>query len=200
MKMLSKKNITLMLMLIFLLNISLYGANKLNSSKIGVVNLAKVFREYYKSKIAQEAIKRQAQAYRNYLIRMNKEYVKLVTDAQNARKDSLNIALSEKAKKAAEVKADKLAQESAAKKAEIEVYARNRRTDMQKLENSRRKEIMIDIQSAVSKRAAIEGYDYVFDSSGMTMNNQPALLVFPKSADITEVIIKDLNYTGTKKK
>ena len=45
-----------------------------------------------------------------------------------------------------------------------------------------------------------KGYDYVFDSSGMTMNNQPALLVFPKSADMTEAIIKDLNYTNTKKK
>ena len=189
-----------MLMLVFLLNISLYGANKSNSSKIGVVNLAKVFREYYKSKIAQEAIKRQAEAYRNYLVRMNNDYVKLVNEARNARNASLNVALSVSAKKAAEAQAEKLARESAAKKAEIEVYAQGRRADMQKLENNRRKEIMIDIQSAVSKRAAIEGYDYVFDSSGMTMNNQPALLVFPKSADMTEAIIKDLNYTNTKKK
>lgn len=198
--MLSKKYVALMLMLVFLLNISLYGANKSNSSKIGVVNLAKVFREYYKSKIAQEAIKRQAEAYRNYLVRMNNDYVKLVNEARNARNASLNVALSVSAKKAAEAQAEKLARESAAKKAEIEVYAQGRRVDMQKLENNRRKEIMIDIQSAVSKRAAIEGYDYVFDSSGMTMNNQPALLVFPKSADMTEAIIKDLNYTNTKKK
>lgn len=197
--MLSKKYTALMIALMFLLNISLYGTN-ISSSKIGVVNLAKVFREYYKSKIAQEAIKRQAESYRSYLVQKNNEYTKLVKEARSAHNDSLNVALLDSARNAAKIKAEKLAKESAAKKAEMEIYAQSKRADIQKLENNRRKEIMIDIQGAVSKRAAIEGYDYVFDSSGMTMNNQPALLVFPKNADMTEAIIKDLNYTNTQKK
>ena len=69
---------------------------------------------------------------------------------------------------------------------------------IRELERVKRAEIVADIEKCVRKRAAAEGYLYVFDSSGRTMNEQPALLVFPASCDLTKVVIEDLNRTAVK--
>ena len=43
------------------------------------------------------------------------------------------------------------------------------------------------------RRAAAEGYSFVFDSSGRTLNEQPAVLCFPAGCDLTEAVIRELN-------
>ena len=160
---------------------------------IAVVNLEKVFKEFYKSRIAEDAIKEQAEVYRSYMLRQNEALHKLVEEARRARADALNLALSADEQKNAREKADKLEARVAEKRAEIELYARGRADDMRQLETRKRAEIMTEIMVEVRKRAAAEGFVYVFDSSGQTMNMQPAVLVFPQSADITDGVITELN-------
>ena len=60
---------------------------------------------------------------------------------------------------------------------------------------------MADIKAELKKRAAAGGYIYVFDSSGRTVNDQPALLIYPESHDITKEVIRNLNIrsSGIKK-
>ena len=163
---------------------------------IAVVNLEKVFKEFYKSRIAEDAIKEQAEVYRSYMLRQNETLRKLVEEARRARADALNLALSSDEQKSAREKADKLEARVAEKRAEIELYARGRADDMRQLETKKRAEIMAEIMIEVKKRAAAEGFVYVFDSSGQTMNMQPAVLVFPQSADITDGVITELNRTA----
>ena len=61
-----KKSVIFLLLLV---SISVLKAEILT----GVVDLERIFREYYKSKIAEELIKQQAQIYRNYLSRLESE-------------------------------------------------------------------------------------------------------------------------------
>ena len=77
------------------------------------------------------------------------------------------------------------------------MYLLERRREMQELEKNKRQEIIADIQAEVRKRAAAGGYDYVFDSSGKTVNDQPALLIFPEKHDISEAVIRELNRTAS---
>ena len=84
-----------------------------------------------------------------------------------------------------------------AKEAELKLFAEERSADMRKLENSKRAEIMSDIRAELKKRAAAGGFDFVFDSSGRSMNDQPALLVYPERNDITNAVIRELNRTRT---
>ena len=79
---------------------------------------------------------------------------------------------------------------------EIELYQQNMVKSLRELEQSKRAEIVEDIRKCLRKRAAAEGYLYVFDSSGRTMNEQPALLVYPDACDITGVVIEELNRTA----
>jgi Skp family chaperone for outer membrane proteins len=69
---------------------------------------------------------------------------------------------------------------------------------MRALETRKRGEIIADIIKEVRRRAAAEGYDFVFDNSGLTTNDQPAVLVAPKNADITDTVIKELNRTASR--
>ena len=69
---------------------------------------------------------------------------------------------------------------------------------LRELERTKRAEIVEDIRKAVRRRAAAEGYRYVFDSSGRTLNEQPALLVYPDNCDLTTVVIEDLNRTAVR--
>ena len=168
-----------------------------SSAKIAVVDLEKVFREYYKSRIAEDLIKQQAAAYRKYIMQLQEELQQLSDAVKTARRNALNIALSQEEKNKADAEAAAKAKAFRAKEAELKLFAEERSADMRKLENSKRAEIMSDIRAELKKRAAAGGFDFVFDSSGRSMNDQPALLVYPERNDITNAVIRELNRTRT---
>ncbi len=166
-------------------------------NQIAVVDLEKVFREYYKSRIAEETIRGQSETYRSYMLQLDEQRRKLLDEARTARLNAQNIALSPGERSKAEAEAGKLEAAVREKSSEIELYAESRAEAMRDLERRKRAEIMEDIRAGVRRRAAAEGYLYVLDSSGKTMNEQPAVLLFPDSCDLTAVVIEDLNRTAS---
>ena len=168
------------------------------AERIAVVDLEKVFREYYKSRIAEETIRTQGETYRSYLVQLNDRREKLRVEVRVAIQNSQNVVLSPEEIRKARQLAAKLEAELKGLNTEIELYQENMVKSIRELEQRKRTEIVDDITRCVRKRAAAEGYVYVFDSSGRTMNEQPALLVFPESCDITAVVIEDLNRTAVK--
>ena len=168
------------------------------SEKIAVVDLEKVFREYYKSRIAEETIRSQGETYRGYLVQLNDRREKLRAEVRVAIRNSQNFALAAEERLKAQQQAAKLEAQLKELDSEIELYQENMVKSIRELERAKRAEIVADIEKCVRKRAAAEGYLYVFDSSGKTMNEQPALLVFPPSCDLTKVVIEDLNRTAVK--
>ena len=168
------------------------------AERIAVVDLDKIFHEYYKSRIAEETIRTQGESYRSYLIQLNDRRQKLIAEARAAAFNAQNVALStEEAAKARKT----AAQAEAALKTiedEIAAYQENMVKTLRELEVRKRAEILDDIRNCVRRRAAAEGYVYVFDASGRTLNEQPALLVFPEGCDLTKVVIEELNRTAVK--
>ena len=181
---------------LFLLCAVLYAAE----SKIAVVDLEKVFREYYKSKIAEDTIRRQAGIYRDYMNKLANELKAAQETAENARADALNIGLSSAERAKAEKRASEAMRLVSEKRVAIELYRSGRTKDMQKLEADKREEIMNDIKAELRKRAASGGYSYVFDCSGKTTNGQGALLIYPESHNITAEVISNLNRGATGKR
>ena len=165
----------------------------------GVVDLERIFREYYKSKIAEELIRQQAAVYRNYLKKLETEHKNLVTEAANARAAAQNLALSADERQKAEERAIAAARAVAAKKTEAEVYARERAVDMRTLQNRKRAEVLKDIQAQIARSAALLGYGFVLDYSGRTTNDKGAVLLYPPQRDFTRHVITELNRNQTKK-
>lgn len=163
------------------------------TQRFAVVNLEKVFREYYKSRIAEDAIKQQAEVYRNYLVKQNSQLIQLKREAEQLQRDAQNPALADAERSKLSAEAVVKAREVAAKEAELQLYAAERTRTMREIEQKKREEIMADIYKEVDRRAAAEGFNFIFDSSGKTLNEQPLVLRFPASCDLTEAVIRELN-------
>ena len=103
---------TIFSLLLMLVTVSALQAEILT----GVVDLERIFREYYKSKIAEELIRRQAAVYRNYIKKLEAEHTALVAEARRARAESQNLALAAAERQKAEEKALSCAKAVAAKK------------------------------------------------------------------------------------
>ena len=168
------------------------------AERIAVVDLEKVFREYYKSRIAEENLRTQGETYRAYLLQLSDQRAKLIDAVRKAKFDAQSYALSQEEREKAEKKASELEAQLNEKNSEIKLYAESSAKSLRELEQKKRVEIMEDIRKCIRRRGAAEGYLYIFDSSGKTMNEQPAILVFPDSCDITKVVIEDLNRTAAK--
>ena len=165
----------------------------------GVVDLEKIFREYYKSKIAEELIRQQAAVYRDYIRKLESEHKSLADDAAKARAAAQNLALSAAERQKAEDRAIAAARAVAAKKTEAEVYARERAVDMRTLQTHKRAEILKDIQDQIARSASLLGYGFVLDYSGRTTNDRGAVLLYPKQRDFTDHVIRELNRNQSKK-
>lgn len=163
--------------------------------RIAVIDMEHVFRNYYKSKIAEESIRSQAEIYRNYLLKLNEDNKKLDAEYKIARDAAQNIALSGQERTDAEAKAARLERELKGKLAEQEQYALDKNRKMKELEVAKRSEIMADIAREVKKRALSEGYDLVLDSSGKTLNAISAVVYHRDGIDLTAGVLAELNRT-----
>ena len=168
------------------------------AERIAVVDLDKVFREYYKSRIAEEAIREQGETYRAYMLQLNDQRTKLIEEARKARFNAQNLALSAEEQRKAAEQAAQLNAAVKEKESEIKLYGESRSAAMRELEQRKRLEIMNDIRAAIRRQAAAGGFLYVFDNSGRTMNDQPAILLFPDGCDLTRPVIEELNRTAVK--
>ncbi|MBE6388726.1 MAG: OmpH family outer membrane protein [Lentisphaerae bacterium] len=166
--------------------------------RIATVDMDRVFKEYYKSRIAEEFLSRQAEAARLYMGQLNTSLEALRAEARKLGTNALNRALSEEAQKKAADAADEAMAKVKAKETEISLYTNERLRELRRLEQERRSEILADIRREIERRAAVENYTFVLDSSGRSANNLPVVLVYPKANDISDAVIRELNRTAAK--
>jgi len=176
-----------------LLGMVSFGAQAAEKQRFAVVNLERVFREYRRSRIAEDAIKQQAEIYRIYMVRQGGFLARLKKEAEEVRIQAANPALAQEERTRLGAEAVTKAKEVAAKEAELQLYVSERARTMREIEQKKREEIMGDIYKEINRRATAEGFDFVLDSSGKTMNEQPTVLRFPASCDLTEAVIRELN-------
>lgn len=128
--------------------------------RFAVVNLEKVFREYRKSRIAEDAFKQQAEVYRNYFVKQQGLLVQLRKQAEQLQEEARNPALSEADRSKAGADAVVKAREVAAKEAELKLYAAERLRTMRDAEQKKREEVFADIYKEIDRRAAGGGVHF----------------------------------------
>ncbi|MBE6355803.1 MAG: OmpH family outer membrane protein [Lentisphaerae bacterium] len=167
-------------------------------ARIAVVDLDRVFKEYYKSRIAEEFLTQQMEAARIYMNQLNTSLESLKSEARRLGTNAYNPALSDAARKKAADAADEALAKVKAKETEIQLYTNERMRELRRLEQQRRNEIIADIQAEIKRRAAAGNYAFVFDCSGQSANQLPVVLVYPKANDISDAVIRELNRSAAK--
>ncbi|MGO9586785.1 MAG: OmpH family outer membrane protein [Limisphaerales bacterium] len=165
----------------------------LSQTKIGTVDLRKLFDGYWKTKQAQIALNdRKAQLdtddknMRDDLKKGSDEYQKLLEQSNDP---ALSTDQRDKRKQAA---ADKLKQLQDSKTA-IDQYERQAQVTLSEQGQRMRDNILSEIKTAVSEQAKVAGYSLVIDAAAETANATTAVIYSNGENDLTDAVLKRLN-------
>jgi outer membrane protein len=162
-------------------------------SKVGTIDLRKVFDNYWKKKQAEAQLKERQTDMEKEDKNMLEDYKRMKEDYQvlltSANDQAVTPEERDKRKKAAE---DKLKQMKDLEETvrQYETQARNTLLDQSQRTRSK---ILDEIRTVISARAKAAGYSLVVDTASESANATPVILFTNNENDITDVIIKELN-------
>lgn len=161
--------------------------------QIAVIDMEKVFTEYYKTKIEDAKIKKQTDVFKEYLGSLNDAREKIQIAYIELRDSSQNIAISDAERESKRVESLDKYRELQAKDVEIQQYNQQKRRFMIEEYEKIRKNLVEEIKKVIQSRAKREGFSLVLDYSGNTQNNMPSVIYSNPNMDITAQIIKEIN-------
>jgi len=179
-------------LLTFLLSVSTFTLFSADI-KIGVIDMEKVFQEYYKTKIADANIKKQAEVFKAYTEKLNESRAKLQEEFKELRDASQNIALSDSERESKRLEAQRKYRQVQEKEAEMTQYHREKQDQLKDEYEKNRASILEEIRKEIARRSALEGYTLVLDKSGKTFNNIPVVMHNSPAVDITVGVLEELN-------
>lgn len=161
--------------------------------KVGVVDMKRVFAEYYKTKEAEKSVNDGKEAAKKQLDERSNKYRDLIKKLQDGQKVIADPAISEEMRVSKNRELQDLAAEAKSLEREIEEFRRRRETQLAEQINRARKGILDEIKVLIERRAKEANYDLVLDKSGTGINAVPFLLYSKDAVDFSDDIIKELN-------
>ncbi len=161
--------------------------------KVGIIDLRKVFDDYYKTKAADAKLKDQAadlakesKAYIDQYQKLTDEYKKALDEANN---QAVSAEEREKRKKAAEGKLVEIKELEQT----IRQFENTAQSTLQEQKRQMREKILGEIRTVVNNKARAAGYTLVIDSAAESRNETPVLLYTSGENDITTAVLDQLN-------
>ena len=161
--------------------------------KIAIIDLKKVFDEFFKTKIADAQIKEEASSLDKDRKSLTDQAQKTIDEYKKALEDANNQAISlderEKRKKAAEgklIEVNDLEQQ-------IKQFDRTARGNLEEKQTRAREKILKEIQTIVNTKAKAGGYSLVLDSAAEAASRTFVVFYTNGQDDLTAAVIKDLN-------
>lgn len=178
-----------------ILSLSLLGLVSTQAAdlKFGVIDMSKAFSEFHKTKEAAEKFKGNLDKAQKEMNDRWSVYKNLMTDMQKLKKEASDPIMTGEARQKKAVEFEEKGKELRSLEQEIG-EAQNRRSSQLKQEDmSIRKGIYDEILVVVREKSKTEGYDFVFDKSGMSLSTVPVLIYYKDAVDITDQVIVELN-------
>jgi len=173
------------------------GLEAAEKSRTAVVNIQEVFREYYKSVVAQEQInveRARIQKESNEV----QQRVKVMDAAIKTLKTRLadpvrSVNRSEKEQKTLRRELGIRIQERDSLEGARKSQIHDRHSELNRKMVVRMQAILQEIRHYVEETGRKAGYDYVFDMAGLNTSQVPPVLYAKDATDITAIILKELN-------
>jgi outer membrane protein len=168
------------------------------SFKIGIIDMKRVFSDYYKTKDAEKSVNDGKEAAKKQLDERNAKYRDLIGKWQESQKLINDPAISEELRAQKRKEAEELSSEAKSLEREMAEFRQRREQQLQEQVTRVRKGILDEIKVLVEKKAKDANYDLVFDKSGMGVNGVPFLLFSKDAVDFSQDIINELNRDAPK--
>ena len=162
--------------------------------KIGIIDLKKVFEDYYKTKLADAAIKEEASGLDKDRKALIEDHTKVMDDYKKALDEANNQATSaderEKRKKEAEGKLIKIND----LRQTIDQFDRTAKQNLDEKLRITRDKILTEIKAVVASKSKAGGFTVVLDSSTSDAGGRPAVVLYSNGEnDLTASILEQLN-------
>jgi outer membrane protein len=174
------------------------SASAQTQMKIGIVDMKRVFQEYYKTKDAEKKVNEDKSKAKKDLDQRNSTYQKLIDEWNNASKIVQDKLVNAELKQQKKAEADKIASEIKALEREIDEFRRRREQQLQEQVMRMRKGLLDDISQRVEEKAKLDNYDLVFDKSGVSPSGVKFLLHSKDAVDISNQVLAELNKNAPK--
>ena len=165
-------------------------------TRMGTIDLRKVFDEYYKTKAADSMLKDMAADLEKERKSYTEQYKKSTDEYKKALDDANNQAVSsderEKRKKAAEGKLLEIKELEST----INQFDNTSRSSLEEKQKQARDKILVEIRNVINTKAKAAGYGLVVDTAAETINRTPVLLYSSGENDITTSVLAQLNATA----
>ena len=168
------------------------------SFKIGIIDMKRVFSEYYKTKDAEKSVNDGKEAAKKQLDERNAKYRDLIGKWQESQKLINDPAISEELRAQKKKEAEELSSEAKSLEREMAEFRQRREQQLQEQVTRVRKVILDEIKVLVERKAKDANYDLVFDKSGMGVNGVPFLLFSKDAVDFSQEIVGELNKDAPK--
>jgi outer membrane protein len=176
-----------------LLLMAFMSSPALAQTRIATVDLRKLFDNYYKTKLAQAAIKERAdnldkddKSMKDALKKGSDDYQKLV---QQANDQALSADERDRRKQSADDKMKQLQTD----KTTIDQFERQAQTTLGEQRQRMRDNIIVEIKAAVATKAKAGSDTLVFDTAAETVNGTMAVVYSTGDNDLTEAVLAQLN-------
>ncbi len=162
-------------------------------SRVAIVDLRKVFDEFYKTKAADKTLKDRAEDLEKERKILTDQYQKLNEDWKKAVDGASDQAVSaderEKRKKAAESKLLEIKE----LEQNLSQFDRGSRSTLEEQQRSMREKILAEIRTVVTSKAKAGNYSLVVDTAAESVNKTPVVLFSNGENDITTAVLSQLN-------
>jgi Skp family chaperone for outer membrane proteins len=168
-------------------------------SKVGVIDLKKVFDGYFRTKQADVTLKDRAADFdkaRNGLLedykKASEDFKKLIEAAND---QAVSADERDKRKKDLEKKQSDLRDQENS----IRTFDQNSRQSLGEQQQRMRESVLRDIRGVLEEKARGAGYQLVLDTAAVTANQTPVIMFTTLSGsenDLSDVVLKQLNATA----
>lgn len=161
--------------------------------KVGIVDMKRVFQEYWKTKDAEKRVNEDKSKAKKELDERGTKYKDLIgrwNEIEKVLKDKL---VNEQMKAQKQKEAQDVIAEARSLEREMEEFKRRREAQLQEQVMRMRKGLLETIKTTVEDKAKRDNYDLVFDKSGISPSGVPFLLHSKAAVDFSTEVIAELN-------
>ncbi|MED5584716.1 MAG: OmpH family outer membrane protein [Verrucomicrobiota bacterium] len=161
--------------------------------KVGVLDMARIFGEYHKTKEAEKNLSSRKEGARKEVADQEAKLKELLEKIDGLQKSINDPELSVEVKSARKKQADKTIQEARALRAELLEFTRRRELQLLEMFNRQRDVLLKEIREEVTAHATESGYDLVLDKSARGKQGILFLLYSKDARDFSSEMIAKLN-------
>lgn len=160
---------------------------------IVLVDMDALFTKYYKTELADEQLKEQAEEFNTERREMVENYETLQEEFNTVRDEAQNTALSEDVRNEKRTEAEDKLVELRELERKIKRFEQTRQKQLEDQQRRMRKRIVTEIREEIEDYARSHNYSAILDSSGQSLNGVEFVLYSDGRMDITQELLEILN-------